>query len=138
MVITKPWGQSSKSPTSTPYRHIFNNIILPNGYCSFHYHAHKFNVFNLVKGDLRIIALDGLNLIYKDLDINKHHAISPHIPHMFYSKSGCELIEYYYCSAVNVPDEDDIVRFTSSGIGPYDDVIKSIMINIPDRSIYLL
>ncbi len=89
--------------------------IEPGGFCSNHSHKAKYNIFQVLEGEL-IIVLSLKNVERKTTltKISSAYTIIPGVHHYFKTEShiGCKAIEVSFVKI----REDDITRFSKSGI----------------------
>lgn len=79
------------------------------GFCSWHYHDFKYNLFIVLEGKILIETEDYTKVLLK----NDYYAVSPKIKHRFIAKSKAKLMEVMYTNPVL---EDDIIREKQGGL----------------------
>jgi len=79
------------------------------GFCSWHYHDFKYNLFIVLSGRVLIETEDYTKVLLK----NDYYAVAPKIKHRFVAKSKAKLIEVMYTNPVL---EDDIIREKQGGL----------------------
>ncbi len=112
----KNWGYTTE---------IFRNAMVSahhlevneGGYCSEHYHEHKYNQFYVISGELEITIWredkKGTRLVDKTiLKAGQSSAVSPGFWHMFRGLTKCDAIEHYQV----LLNEPDIKRRTVGGM----------------------
>jgi mannose-6-phosphate isomerase-like protein (cupin superfamily) len=114
----KVWGTTETlidHPTNSTHR-IF---VQPGGYCSMHFHEHKWNAFVVLKGMLTIVLTDGTggNFDVAYLYPGDVFKVAPGQRHRFLNESGStvEALEYYWPEGDTKLGED-IVRFDEGGL----------------------
>ena len=108
----KNWGYTTK---------IFENAMVSahhleieeGGYCSEHYHKHKYNLFYIITGVLELtIWRNGKTPDVTVIEAGQLTAISPGFYHKFKGLTKCEAIEIYQVLLI----EPDIERRTVGGL----------------------
>lgn len=108
----KNWGYTTE---------IFRNAMVSahhleineGGYCSEHYHKHKYNMFYVLTGILELtIWRNGKTPDVTVIEAGQSSAISPGFYHKFRGKTKCEAIEIYQV----LLNEPDIERRTVGGL----------------------
>jgi len=116
MVESKAWGL---------VRHIFDGPVSvsllrteANGYCSWHYHEHRWNMFYVVSGTIIVIVDDN-----NDGKIQRHilragdsYKVGPSVRHMFDVVESGQVVETYWTDDGTDVTIDDIVRLAPGGM----------------------
>lgn len=115
MLAPKIWG-TTEDLLDTPLCSVHRLAIYAGGYCSWHHHAAKANVFTVAKGLLTIeVWDDGLDsALAVELKPGDVYSVRAGVKHRFvnYSRSECLALEFYYPEALS----EDIVREDIGGV----------------------
>lgn len=106
MKLGKVWG-STEQLLTTPMVEVHRLTILPNAHCSLHSHAHRWNAFIVLSGELLIeVHQKSYELIDTTvLGQNQTTTVAPGLLHQFRTGSkGAECLEIYYPSALGAED----------------------------------
>ena len=107
-LIYKVWGFKIRMlETATTVVDLLT--LKKGGFCSWHYHDFKYNLFIVLEGKVLIETEDYTKVLAK----NDYYAVSPKIKHRFITKSKAKLIEVMYTNPVL---EDDIIRLHQGGL----------------------
>lgn len=112
-VIGKVWGET-RPILITPLIEIHHVFVNGGGYCSKHKHAHKWNGFWIIAGQLMIEVWPGdYDLIDKTLvGAGQFTTVGPGEYHRFRAATDCEFLEIYYLH----PLGKDIIRDGVGGV----------------------
>jgi len=97
------------------------------GFCSWHYHDFKYNLFIVLEGKVLIETEDYTKVLLK----NDYYAVAPKIKHRFIAKSKSKLMEVMYTNSVL---EDDIIRLKQGGLIINNDYITEDEIKQKDKN----
>ena len=107
-LIYKVWGFKIRMlETATTVVDLLT--LKKGGFCSWHYHDFKYNLFIVLEGKVLIETEDYTKVLVK----NDYYAVSPKIKHRFIAKSKAKLMEVMYTNPVL---EDDIIRLHQGGL----------------------
>ncbi len=121
--VNKIWG-TTELVQKNPACEMHNIHVVEGGFCSIHRHKTKFNLFLVLRGELRVITYPHARLDAAGnlLTLNApetwiirpegSHAVPPGIFHQFASPTGAHAIELYWSQY----DADDIERISEGGI----------------------
>lgn len=116
MLAPKIWG-TTEDLLTTPLCSVHRLAILPGGYCSWHHHNAKANVFTVARGALTVEVWDeGMEeALALELQPGDIYSVRAGVKHRFVNYSGseeCLALEFYY------PEElsEDIVREDVGGV----------------------
>jgi mannose-6-phosphate isomerase-like protein (cupin superfamily) len=94
-------------------------ILLAGGYCSFHFHRERANLFHVLTGRVRVVTAIGWKVEYADLmpvgDMASQCIVPSRVPHQFQVLEDAEMIEEYWPDRGGLYMADDIVRLTEGG-----------------------
>lgn len=103
------------------------------GYCSFHYHTDRLNVFEIVKGTLEIVTVYGPQVQSKILTADERFSVPSLVVHQFRCLEDCTLFEHYAADRGGTVRNDDIHRIMVGGKlmtagcpSTWDDVTKEL------------
>lgn len=103
--------------------------VVKGGFCSFHYHQYRSNVFRVEAGVVRVVWAFGWEIKHKDLHPGNVLEIKEGIPHQFQVLENGLMIEEYH--SLERCDMRDIYRLTEGGnefcFGPSFDVVGIIL-----------
>jgi mannose-6-phosphate isomerase-like protein (cupin superfamily) len=97
------------------------------GFCSWHYHDFKYNLFIVLSGRVLIETEDYTKVLLN----NDYYAVEPKMKHRFIAKSKAKLIEVMYTNPVL---EDDIIRLKQGGLIINNDYITEDEIKQKDKN----
>jgi quercetin dioxygenase-like cupin family protein len=97
------------------------------GFCSWHYHDFKYNLFIVLEGKVLIETEDYTKVLLN----NDYYAVEPKMKHRFIAKSKAKLIEVMYTNPVL---EDDIIRLKQGGLIINNDYITEDEIKQKDKN----
>jgi quercetin dioxygenase-like cupin family protein len=97
------------------------------GFCSWHYHDFKYNLFVVLEGRVLIETEDYTKVLLN----NDYYAVEPKMKHRFIAKSKAKLIEVMYTNPVL---EDDIIRLKQGGLIINNDYITEDEIKQKDKN----
>jgi mannose-6-phosphate isomerase-like protein (cupin superfamily) len=116
-VKPKIWG-TTETLIDHPHNSTHRIFVNPGGYCSWHFHAKKWNAFVVIRGTLTVVAEESSkeNTV-KFLAPGDIFYVRPGVNHRFIneSKSQVEALEYYWPDGLDALDED-IIRFDIGGV----------------------
>ena len=110
----KVWGDT-RSILQTPFIEIHEIAIEPNSHCSMHAHAHKWNLFYVLEGQMTIeVEKSDYDLTDKTvLGEGESTTVKPGEYHRFVTQDDyCRALEIYYLS----PISEDIIRRDVGGV----------------------
>lgn len=126
---TKIWGRTRCLEDND--RAIVHELeCVQGGFCSFHFHMHRSNIFKVLNGKIRLVMCMGSLVQILDLDgtlqEKPSYSIPSRIPHQFQVLESGQMIEVYY------PDggdclSGDIVRISVGGFSK---------LGFPEKGIY--
>ena len=106
--IIKVWGFKYRLlETATTVVDVLT--LKKGGFCSWHYHDFKYNLFIVLEGKVIIETDDYTKVLIK----GEYYAVAPKIKHQFIAKSKAKLMEVMYTNPVL---EDDIIRERQGGL----------------------
>lgn len=115
MLKAKLWG-TTRTEVANPFCEVHSILVKSGGFCSWHYHAAKWNAFSVVSGSLRIEtrAGEGDPSIALDLDAGDFTTIAPGVEHRFFNITAgdCRGLEIYYPDGLG---QEDIIRLSEGG-----------------------
>jgi quercetin dioxygenase-like cupin family protein len=79
------------------------------GFCSWHYHDFKYNLFIVLEGKVLIETDDYTKVLIKE----EYYAVPPKLNHRFVAKEKSKIMEVMYTKPVL---EDDIIRLRQGGL----------------------
>lgn len=108
----KVWGDTSVL-LQTPLIEVHKIHIQKGGYCSEHYHKHKWNMFYVIEGELEIhVRKNDYDLIdVTRLSEGDSTTVAPTEYHWFHAVTDVEALEIYYPESLS----KDIVRKNVGG-----------------------
>jgi mannose-6-phosphate isomerase-like protein (cupin superfamily) len=111
----KDWGRTRCTVDGSPHFTRHELELWSGGYCSFHYHKNRANLFRIVRGLVRVVYTVGWEIKHDIVDESGYAVeIRPMVAHQFQVLRGGEMIEDYLpCPFVAI---DDIVRFTKGNL----------------------
>lgn len=114
---SKTWGRTKLVEINNQYqRHELG--IEKGGYCSFHYHLYRSNLFHLQSGLVRLVWCYAWEIQHVTLKPHNTYRINARIPHQFQVlESGMMVEEYYPQSSGDDVSTYDINRLTIGGSG---------------------
>ena len=108
----KVWGKTRCTHRSKRYA-LHELEVDKGGFCSYHYHLNRSNVFRVVTGLVRVVWTLGWQIHCTDLGPDNEFEIDAQIAHQFQVlENGLMLEEYYSDFEV---EELDIFRLTTGG-----------------------
>ena len=113
MKAGKVWG-TTRTLLATPTFELHRLAVLPGGHCSIHHHAHRWNAFHVIAGELRVeVWQKAYDLVdVTELGPGDVMTVGPGLRHRFSSDVGCDCIEVYYPELLGTTD---IERMTQGG-----------------------
>ena len=109
--MDKLWGETESLDSSNTSQLCRIRIDL-GGYCSWHLHEHKWNMFVVVSGKIMVFSNSEDSINYKTLLPNDSYSVSPNVKHKFLALEETTAYEFYWGDKVSC---DDIVRFSDGG-----------------------
>lgn len=113
----KDWGWTRCKHKATPRYTLHELKTKEGGFCSFHYHNERGNVFRVLAGLVRVVWVFGWRIEHQLLSKDNSLFIPSLVPHQFQVLESGEMWEEY------VPDRsggrvsvDDIERLTRGGM----------------------
>ena len=110
--IIKVWGFKYRLlETATTVVDVLT--LKKGGFCSWHYHDFKYNLFIVLEGKVNIVRDTKKGVKTKTLLKGEYLAIPPKIQHQFVAKEKSKIMEVMYTNPVL---EDDIIRLKQGGL----------------------
>ena len=110
--IVKVWGFKYRLlETATTVVDVLT--LKKGGFCSWHYHDFKYNLFIVLEGKVNIVRETKKGIKTKTLLKGEYYAVAPKIQHQFVSKEKSKIMEVMYTNPVL---EDDIIRLKQGGL----------------------
>ena len=107
-LIYKVWGYKERLlETATTVVDILT--LKKGGFCSWHYHDFKYNLFVVLEGKIQIEEDNYTKLLCK----GEYYAVSPKLNHRFVAKEKAKIMEVMYTNPVL---EKDIIRLRQGGL----------------------
>lgn len=113
----KVWGRTRCTNESLVYSHHELELV-KGGYCSFHYHEHRSNIFRVTKGRVRIVWAYGWKVHFKDLVAGDSFVMPSLVTHQFQVIESGAMLEEYRPERGGLVRLDDIIRLSVGGIAP--------------------
>ena len=116
---SKVWGQTRQVfEASDRSRHQLE--LLRGGFCSFHYHHHRSNLFIVESGKVRIVHTIGWQVFERVIGPGcadgATAVVAAEVAHQFQVLEAGEMIEEYYATPGHDCHNQDIYRFTTGGL----------------------
>ena len=110
--ILKVWGYKYRLlETATTVVDVLT--LKKGGFCSWHYHEFKYNMFIVLEGKVNIVRDTKKGVKTITLLKGEYYAVNPKIQHQFVSKQKSKMMEVMYTNPVL---EDDIIRLRQGGL----------------------
>lgn len=114
-VTAKQWGWSEAQVVS-PLCEVHRIDVRAGGFCSWHKHDHKHNVFTVIDGLMEVEVQVGPRIVIAVLQPGMTYDVAPGLIHRFRCPTkATRAIEVYYPVSVN---PNDITRFSDGGVEP--------------------
>ena len=118
--IVKVWGFKYRLlETATTVVDVLT--LKKGGFCSWHYHDFKYNMFIVLEGKVNIVRDTKEGVKTKTLRKGESYAVAPKIQHQFVAKEKAKIMEVMYTNPVL---EDDIIRLRQGGLIIDDEYIS--------------
>lgn len=131
----KIWGSTKCLEESVFYsRHEL--ILKAGGYCSFHFHKERANLFHIEYGVVRIVWVYAWRIESTLLSSGNHYDIPSLVPHQFQILEDGKMFEVYYPDRGGEVDNGDIVRLTHGSMVDVEHIKDTVGIIKEDGSFW--
>ena len=120
----KPWGHTETVYLDSRIQ-VERVVIVPGGHSSIHYHATKWNTFQVVEGELEIrqwtdsesAAANSNSTTTILVPTFEGLEVPPMVPHQFRAITPVIAYEIYRAATADTIDPNEIVRLSKNGVG---------------------